>query len=748
MRTKKLLSYRQPDIYVLFLALLVVSAIVAITVITNRNIDALQVSNRATSSSYYLKDKVNTLLSDVLLMESNQGGTLFSDSQYYQKGALSIAAVEADLKQLEPLVPPQYETRFKQLAFFVNRKIKFTWLVLNTQQTGSPGATRSLIMTGIGEGLRDSVNKYAGLLEYVFAQGVQSNLDLNSQKSEKLQPIITSMSVISFIAITALSCLIVYRIRHKNLLIRNLEDAYAREHRALEELELARQAAENSLQVKESFLANMSHEIRTPITAVLGFSSILQKSGLAPEQQKFLSYIQSSGSSLLSIVNDILDLSKLEAGMVRIEKLPFGIRELVGEVTDMFQSMATEKGLHLSLHIENDCPNGLSGDALRLKQVLTNLVANAVKFTQEGGITIMVRAMEESDDVARIRFRITDSGIGMTSAQLSKLFQRFEQGESDISRKFGGTGLGLAISKNLVELLGGTLEVESTPGEGTSFCVDIPFEKTDVAPAETPAAAPATKLRAGAKVLIVDDNQVNRMLVEYMLAEWGLSFASASNGREAIGMVKNDRFQLVLMDLQMPEMDGYSAARIIKTELQLSVPIVAMTAHVLPGEEKRCQENGMDGYISKPLQETDLHRLLARYLGDEPAAVPDGDQRFIDPSFLSNKFYGNEQFIGKILSQVQLQYPVELQVLADAVRARDTQAAAAAAHKIASTVSILHPRSGPMRWLQQIELCAMEQPACWTTIDGLVEKLRSVTSNLFSEAVGMSYPLGTPNEPA
>jgi signal transduction histidine kinase/CheY-like chemotaxis protein len=745
MKTKKLLSFRQPDIYVLFLALLVVSAILAITVITNRNIDALQVSNRATSSSYFLKDKVNTLLSDVLLMESNQGGTIFTDSQFYEKGALGIAAVEADLKQLEPLVPPAHETRFNQLSFFVNRKIKFTWLVLNTRQKGQREESRSLILTGIGEGLRDSVNKYAGLLEYVFAQGVQSNLDLNSQKSAKLHPIITSLSVISFIAITALSCLIVYRIRTKNLLIRNLEEAYAREHHALEELDTARLAAENSLQVKESFLANMSHEIRTPITAVLGFSGILQKSGLAPEQQKFVSYIQSSGSSLLSIVNDILDLSKLEAGMVRIEKLPFGLRELVGEVADMFQAMAAEKGLHLSVHIEKDCANGLSGDALRLKQVLTNLVANAVKFTQEGGITVMVRPVQDGPDATRVRFKIADSGIGMSPEQLGKLFQRFEQGESNITRKFGGTGLGLAISKNLVELLEGTLEVESTPGAGTSFYVEIPFDKCDVVPAEETLLTPAIELLPGAKVLIVDDNQINRMLVEYMLAEWGLEFSSAGNGWEAIEMVKRERFHLVLMDLQMPEMDGYSAARIIKTELQLPVPIIAMTAHVLPGEEGRCQANGMDGYISKPLGETELRRLLAKYLGTESTGRSVSDERFIDPSFLTNKFYGNGQFIEKILTQVQVQYPLELRVLEEAIERRDANAAAAAAHKMASTVSILHPRSGPMAWLQRIEVSALQEPADWIDVESLLERLRAVTENLFAEATGIVQPLGLQN---
>ncbi len=734
MKNRSLFSFRQPDLYVLLLAVIVVSLIFTITSITSRNIRALQESNAGTSTSYQLKDKVQILLSDVLIMENAHRGVILADEPYDERKDSSISLVQSDLLRLGAVVPADFTKEYEQLAFFVNRKIKFSKLVLNTYVRRSKQQSEALIGTGIGEGLTDSVTKYATQLESKFAAGVQSNLDSTNRQSETLKPVISTLALISLIAILASSLLIIYRIRQKNRLINNLEEGYEREMVAVKELEVARRAAERSLQVKESFLANMSHEIRTPITGVIGFSNILHKSGLRPDQEKLLGYIQSSGTSLLSIVNDILDLSKLEAGMVRIEKVPFRLRELAEEVAGILLPSAKEKCIDLRVDVDVECEEYLLGDPVRLKQVLTNLVANAVKFTENGFITLSVSVVDPLEPTHLI-FTVKDTGIGMSSEQLERVFQRFEQGESDTARKYGGTGLGLAISKNLVELQGGTIGVESQPGEGTSFKVTLPFERAAPIPVQSDEAQ-VSRFSDQYKILVVDDNEVNRMLVEYMLTQWGLSFCSVPGGREAIEMLQKERFHLVLMDIQMPELDGYAAAHIIKTELQLSVRIIAMTAHVLPGEEEKCRAFGMDGYISKPLQEAELNKLLATHL-PEGGGAGSPSFEFIDPGFLSHKFYGNQAFIQKILNQVRKQYPEEMQTLMAAWLAKNAPAIASAAHKMASTVSILHQGSGPMALLQEIEHAAKKELPDWEEIDALVKKLDSLTVLLMNETTRM-----------
>lgn len=735
MKKRSLFSFRQPDLYVLLLALVVVSAIFTIRSITNRNIEALQESNKGTSTSYYLKDKVQTLLSAVLVMESAQRGIILSDNKYFPEKDTTIENVQDRLNALSIIVPQSFNNEFQQLSFFVNRKIKFNKLVLTTYVNRSREQTEALLNTGIGQGLTDSVTKYATQLDKGFANLVQSNLDASNRRSERLQPVITILAVTSFLCILALSVLIVYRIRHKNRLIHILEEGFEREIVAARELEIARKAAERSLEVKESFLANMSHEIRTPITGVLGFSNILQRSGLRPDQEKLLGYIQSSGSSLLSIVNDILDLSKLEAGMVRIEKVPFRLRELTEEVAAVLLPAAKEKGIQFSINIDPDCEEYLLGDPVRLKQILTNLVANAVKFTENGSVVISAHPVDPSNNLI-LEFRVRDTGIGMSQEQLEKIFQRFEQGENDTTRKYGGTGLGLAISRNLAELQGGSISVESSPGVGTCFKVILPFERSAEIPQQIQEAI-IMHFNKQYKVLIVDDNEVNRMLVEYMLTQWGVSHESASGGREAIDLLQKDRFHLVLMDIQMPDLDGYSTSRIIKSELQIPITIIAMTAHVMPGEKEKCQAHGMDGYISKPLQEAELNRVLANHFKAESDLKTDVPFQFIDPGFMSNKFYGNQAFITKILNQVTRQYPEELEMLTTALRSKNASATAKAAHKMASTVSILHQSSGPMTLLQEIEYAAVQQPADWDSIERLADKLSSMTDYLMSEATKM-----------
>ncbi|HEY8897275.1 MAG TPA: ATP-binding protein, partial [Niastella sp.] len=357
-------------------------------------------------------------------------------------------------------------------------------------------------------------------------------------------------------------------------------------------LKEARQQAIESANVKEQFLANMSHEIRTPINSVIGFTNLLQKTTLSEDQQQFVHLIQSASENLLTIINDILDISKIEAGMLRIEKNPFSLRGLCSSIETMFYHKAREKNLSFSLYIQDTIPDTLTGDAVRLTQILVNLISNAIKFTQKGGISINITPLEQTNDDVRLRFSVKDSGIGIPADKLDAIFERFEQGETDTTRKYGGTGLGLSIVRNLVQLQGGHITVESDPGKGTEFVFDIAYSLMPIGEALPSAMGENTEINAGAfpdaRVLVVEDNAMNQLLIKFTFQSWKVNFELADNGAKAIECLQRSTFHLVLLDIQMPLMDGYATAQAIRKELKSDIPIIAMTAHALAGEREKC----------------------------------------------------------------------------------------------------------------------------------------------------------------
>jgi signal transduction histidine kinase/CheY-like chemotaxis protein len=736
MKRKKYHILKQPEYFVLLLAFLVVTAIFTISIITNQSIFFLQRSNRNTSNSFLLKDRVQVLLSDVLMMETLQRGIVMgNENSDSLSKALYVENVENDLVNLRTLIDVQFTKEYDQLFFFVKRKIKFTRLVINAYEQKGREEAQGIINTQIGDNLRDSVYTYAKQLETVFGGNVQTNLDANYQKSKRLQPITTSLSIISLVAIIGLSWLILYRINQKNQLIRSLRKAHRREIKARKELVEAKKAAESSATIKQNFLANMSHEIRTPINAVLGFSTILGKMPLTIEQQKFVRLIQNSGSSLLAIVNDILDISKIEAGMLRIEKINFSLRATCDSVITMFSNQVKDKKLTLDLHIADNCPDALVGDPLRLTQILTNLIGNAVKFTANGGISISVSIVEQGTQHSHLRFEVKDTGIGMSEDQIEKVFDRFDQGENDITRRFGGTGLGLAIVKNLVELQQGKISLESRKEIGSKFIFVIPFGiQNELQQAVHTTAVAETTFSAAAKILVVEDNEVNQMLVEYIFTEWGLAFELANNGLEAIEKLKTTAFDLVLMDIQMPGMDGYSTTAHIRKEMGLTLPIIAMTAHALPGEQERCLSSGMNGYVSKPLKEEVLKSELARYLELDEVANEQDNGQFIDSSFVHAKFSGNAEFIRKIIMKVQEQFAQEIQELDTAIQSRDRETVGALAHKMKTTVTIVNKNARQVDWLHEIEMGVTVTQVQWTPIEEMMELLRQAEGQLRVEA--------------
>lgn len=711
--------------YLIFSAFVVgMGLLILVQYSSSRNMNTLIEGNKELLDELRTSNHLREIDRDILGVESRIRAAIATDDTTHLEGVEGkIQAVSMYLDSLDDgSEEPAIKKYLDRLNFLAQEKVKTKNHLMDLyRRTGRMNDT-----TSIGNPqARITSDEITGTTHKIYnsrEQRMQALTQKISESGQKARAYGNALIVLLLLSGGTLCWFITRQFRHRTLLIDQLNDSEKKSRAALG--------------IKENFLANMSHEIRTPLNSILGFTTLLQRQEVDRQSQHFITSIQQAGENLLAIINDILDISKIEAGMMRIVNKPFSMRGLLHSVEVLFSERVRAKGLNYLTEIDDNVPDTLIGDATRLTQIMVNLLGNALKFSEKGLLKVGVSVASVNNNSIRVKFVVSDEGIGISAEKLEGIFERFNQADDSITRNYGGTGLGLSIVKDLLEIQKGTIEVSSDVGLGTTFTFEIPYlisnDQTAGEVVRYKVVEPEWIGRS-IHILIVDDNMMNQDLMANILAYWGFSFSIASNGKEAVEQIKTGHFDLVMMDIQMPEMDGYSATIQIRKELKSDIPIIAMTAHAMSGEREKCITLGMNDYISKPVNEQELLRLIEKVTVPNPM-VGNTSSAFVylDLDYLKDVGKGNVAYERKVTGHFIKRIPEDMIALQSALKVEDYQKIREVAHSLRTTLAIMGVLERTVQILDELEFPQNDR----RNFEQLISALEMVCKGAVAEAEG------------
>jgi signal transduction histidine kinase/CheY-like chemotaxis protein len=687
--------------FFIWIVLLAAGLLITITVaqvITQQSISRLRQGNKQASTTFTMNNRMQEMVNLAFELESKILSGKPAELVSPQRGIKdSLTRLEYNIGVLEKVWSDTVQVKaFSKLVQLIDSQVDVSFGILNATEKNN-----SVLQKVLTDSLRkshwgDSIYSAAISFQKGLEQNLSATLEQNNKSASQLSLLNRLLASVALLAILVLATIIIRRQVKQLSLIKDLQEA--------------RKVALQSVEAKDQFLANMSHEIRTPLNAIKGFGNILSQTTLNTEQQKYTSIISTASENLLNIVNDILDFSKIEAGNVLLKKKVFQLGQVVSEVELMFTPLAQEKELQLLFTIDNAIPGFVKGDPERLRQILVNLLSNAIKFTNAGSVALAVQLIHDKEHRIRTRFSVTDTGVGIPAEKISIIFERFEQLDYSSTRQQGGTGLGLAITKKLVEAMDGKITVKSEMGKGSLFVVDIDFEKVNSTLAEQQQLMPVQNLETvslrSIKVLVAEDNKMNQLLVKSILDKYDVQTKIVDNGEEAIAAMQEQVYDIILMDVQMPKMDGISATKLFRKDITATTPVIAMTAHVLPGEREKCMAAGMNDYLSKPLDEEELIAMIKRYFSlKKPALVLQTDtsaDNWLNIAYLNSICGNDQQKIVWILKEFAKQLQSDIGELEKSRSTKDEIEIKRICHHLRSTLSPLKATAPPVLQLGEL----------------------------------------------